>query len=156
MPKEIERKYLVKPDLWRQHCVRKDTLRDGLISHVMGRKVRIRVYNDTRAVLTLKGPRQGISRDEFEYEIPTSDGLALLRDHCDGLVLEKTRHYIAHAGHEWIVDEYDGLLAGVILAEIELPTEDTAFATPDWIDREVTGDPRYQKVNMLADRLQEA
>lgn len=148
MPKEIERKFLVANDLWRRDIVRKVRLRDGLLAFADGRKVRVRFYDD-RATLTVKGRRHGISRDEFEYDIPACDGLTLLEDHCDGEVVDKMRNHVMFDGFEWIVDEYQGLLAGVILCEIELPAEDTRFSRPPWLGEEVTGVQKYRNINMI-------
>lgn len=150
MPREIERKFLVADGGWREAIASSARLRDGLLASVDGRKVRVRCLED-RAFLTVKGPREGISRDEFEYEIPLADGLAMLA-HCGGVTLEKTRHRVPFAGFEWSVDEYAAPLDGVILAEIELPAEDAAFARPPWLGREVTGRAEYRKINMLRAR----
>ncbi|SFI69553.1 CYTH domain-containing protein [Albimonas pacifica] len=154
MPREIERKFLVADAGWRQAVSTSLRLRDGLLASVDGRKVRVRCLED-RAFLTVKGPREGISRDEFEYEIPLADGLAML-DHCQGATLEKTRHLVPFAGFEWSVDEYAPPLDGVILAEIELPAEDAVFARPPWLGREVTGRDEYRKITMLRARLARA
>ena len=121
MPIEIERKFLLANEGWRDAVVRSTRLRDGILAFYDGRKVRIRLYDD-KATLTIKGPRKGLARHEFEYEIPLPDGLVLLEQHCKGEVVEKTRHHIPALGHEWVVDEYHGLLDGVILAEVELPS----------------------------------
>lgn len=155
MAKEIERKFLVRNDEWRKDVSRKVRLRDGLVAFVEGRKVRVRFYDD-RATLTVKGPRNGLSRDEFEYDIPKSDGLTLLEKHCSGEVVEKTRHHLDLGGFEWVIDEYQGLLSGVVLAEIELPSEDAEFARPHWLGREVTGMSKYRKINMIKARRREA
>lgn len=155
MPKEIERKFLVANDLWRDEVVRKVRLRDGLLAFADGRKVRVRFYDD-RATLTVKGRRKGISRDEFEYDIPVCDGLALLEDHCDGEVIEKTRNHVMFGDFEWIIDEYHGLLSGVVISEIELPSENTDFPLPAWLGEEVTGLKKYSKVNMIKCMLQRA
>lgn len=151
MAKEIERKFLIADESWRNDVARTVHLRDGLLAVVNGRKVRIRFYDD-RATLTVKGRRNGISRDEFEYDIPSDDGLAMLAEHCHGDVLEKTRHFIPHHGLEWTVDVYHGLLCGIVIAEIELPSEDCAFPRPRWVGREVTGLSEYRQVNMVAAR----
>ncbi|MGA0616129.1 CYTH domain-containing protein [Paracoccus sp. KR1-242] len=152
MPKEIERKFLVANDLWRAQVLRKVNLRDGLVAVEDGRKVRIRFYDD-RATLTVKGKRIGISRDEFEYEIPANDARIMLEQHCDSAILEKTRHHLMADGQEWVVDEYHGLLEGVVLAEIELPSEDAAISSPPWLGEEVTGNDDYRKTSMVRARV---
>ncbi|WP_172327238.1 CYTH domain-containing protein [Mangrovicoccus sp. HB161399] len=151
MAKEIERKFLVTGDGWRGAVLHAVELRDGLLSDHGGRKVRIRFY-DGHATLTVKGPRMGISRDEFEYDIPAEDAEAMLLRHCPGGTVEKVRHHVLHDGLEWFVDEYRGLLAGTVFAEIELPCEEAVFSCPSWIGREVTGLPEFRQANMLEAR----
>lgn len=148
MAKEIERKFLVKTEAWRDQAHRQVRIRDRLLAFSDGRKVRVRFYDD-HATLTVKGKRKGIARDEFEYDIPQSDGLILLEQHCERDVLVKTRHHVHHEGFDWTVDEYFDLLAGVVLAEIELPSEDAAFSKPVWLGKEVTGMQKYRQVNLV-------
>ena len=155
MPTEIERKFLVAHDGWREAVTHSTSLRVGLLAFYDGRKIRIRFYDD-RATLTVKGPRKGLARDEFEYEIPGSDGLALLERHCKGEVVEKTRHHIPVGQWAWIVDEYHGLLAGIILAEIELASEDAVPEIPNWVGKEVTGVEKYRKINLVKARKRKA
>ncbi|ARC38332.1 CYTH domain-containing protein [Paracoccus yeei] len=151
MPIEIERKFLLANEGWRDAVVRSTRLRDGILAFYDGRKVRIRLYDD-KATLTIKGPRKGLARHEFEYEIPLPDGLVLLEQHCKGEVVEKTRHHIPALGHEWVVDEYHGLLDGVILAEVELPSEGARLDLPAWVGKEVTGVDKYRKITMVKAR----
>lgn len=152
MPIEIERKFLVVSDEWRAAIVKSVRLEDGLIASVGGRKVRVRISDD-RATLTVKGARVGIGRDEFEYEIPHADAEAMLRDHCEGKVVTKVRHFVQEAGFTFEIDVYDGILAGVIIAEVELDAEDQDFPQPAWLGEEITGREEYRKVNMLKVRL---
>lgn len=149
---EIERKFLVASEHWQKDVVRSVRLRDGLISSSERGKVRVRVTDD-RATLAVKGPRTGLSREEYEYEIPLEDALALLDRHCAGTVLEKTRFFVPAGDLVWEVDVYSGILAGVVIAEIELPAEDAAFVRPSWVGIEVTGQEEYRKINMLSARL---
>jgi CYTH domain-containing protein len=144
---EIERKFLVASDEWRGDVVEVRDLRDGLIARLGGRKVRVRLTHG-RASLAVKGPRENLARPEFEYEIPADDAEAILRM-CDGLIIEKTRHCVRHAGHVWHVDVHHGVLAGLILAEIELRAPDEPFALPRWVGREVTEDPAFRKGALL-------
>lgn len=148
---EIERKFLLASEAWRDGISHRVELRDGLLSSDGGRKLRVRFYDD-RATLTFKGPRRGISRDEFEYDIPPEDAEALLERHCPETIIEKTRYFIYFGGFEWSVDEFHGPLAGMVLAEIELKREDASFPLPPWIGREVTGDPAYRQGSLLAAR----
>jgi CYTH domain-containing protein len=129
-------------------------IRDGLIANNKGHKVRVRIANDV-ATIALKSRRCGPVRNEFEYAIPYSDAEEMLRIMCDGNVLDKVRHFVSHAGDTWEVDVYEGFLEGVVLAEIELADADQNLILPDWIGAEVTADPRYRKINMVAARLAE-
>jgi CYTH domain-containing protein len=136
---EIERKFLVKGVLWRN-----DTgvlYRQGYLNREAARTVRVRVAGDA-AFLTIKGKSLGATRAEFEYPIPLADAQALL-SLCDGPLIEKTRFIVHHAGHRWEVDEFAGDNAGLVVAELELASEDEAFVPPDWVGDEVTDDPRY-------------
>jgi adenylate cyclase len=152
MPLEIERKFLVASDAWKSAVDQVEVLKDGLIARSPQGKVRVRLAHD-RAWLAVKSDRRGgVSRQEFEYEIPTEDAEALLRGFCQGPILEKTRHCVRHQGHLWSVDVHQGPLAGLILAEVELQSEAEPLALPSWVGREVTHDPRYSKRNLLAAR----
>jgi CYTH domain-containing protein len=152
MALEIERKFLIANAGWKNSVARRVRIRDGLIANNNGHKARVRIADDV-ATIALKSRRRGLVRDEFEYAIPLSDADQMLRTMCDGNVLDKVRHFILHTSNTWHVDVYEGLLEGVVLAEIELTDVDQAFTLPDWIGAEVTGDPRYRKINMVAARL---
>lgn len=136
---EIERKFLVIDDSWRSapavyFC-------QGYLNRTKERTVRVRVAGGL-GYLTIKGVSQGASRAEFEYEIPVADARQLL-ELCDGPVIEKYRRNIAVAGMTWEVDEFLGANQGLVVAEIELESEDQAFVRPTWVGQEVTGDRRY-------------
>jgi CYTH domain-containing protein len=148
MPVEIERKFLVLSDEWRKLATRSQRLRDGILARFGDGKVRVRIADD-QAWLTVKGPRTGLRRSEFEYEIAHSEAEEMLRTLCGGPVLEKTRHLVPCGEFTWEVDVYEQALAGLILTEIELEHEDQAFTVPAWVGREVTHDPRYRKANLL-------
>ena len=148
---EIERKFLVANERWRDHVSATLMLKDGLVVRDDDAKVRVRSYGD-RTTLTVKGRRDGMRREEFEYDIPPADAEALFRL-CGDHVLEKARHIVPWHGHTWEIDVYRGLLDGVVIAEVELASEASSFVLPDWIGVEVTGDPRYKKINMLRERL---
>ena len=145
MSLEIERKFLVTNDDWKQSVTRSARITDGLIASSNGRKVRVRIEND-RATVAIKSARKGPARSEYEYEIPVDDAEELLTM-CDR-TLEKDRHYVEDEGTLWTVDVYDGVLKGVVIAEVELDREDQELKLPGWISMEVTGDPRYSKINM--------
>ena len=150
---EIERKFLVANDGWKNSIARRVRIRDGLIANNNGQKARVRIADDV-ATIALKSRRRGlIVRDEFEYAIPLSDAEEILRIMCDGNVLYKIRHFVLHTSNTWQVDVYKGLLDGVVLAEIELTDVDQTLILPDWIGAEVTSDPRYRKINMVAAHL---
>ncbi|WP_040485713.1 CYTH domain-containing protein [Lutibaculum baratangense] len=145
---EIERKFLVSSEGWRGMVTESRTLRDGLIGRFGEGKVRVRVCGE-EATLTVKGPRDGLRRAEYEYRIPVSDAEELLSLSIVP-VLEKTRHVVRYSGTTWQVDVYAGLLGGLVLAEVELEREDQEIELPDWVGREVTGEPEYRKANLLA------
>ena len=146
-PVEIERKFLIANDGWRQLAVRSVRLRDGLIAAYRDRKVRARIAGDI-ATIAVKGQRIGIVRAEFEYEIPIADAERMFSAICQGDVLEKERFFVEDAGGTWHVDVYGGILEGVVLAEIELEYESQELILPPWIGKEVTGDSFYKKTNL--------
>jgi len=143
---EIERKFLVRGTDWRQGAPVR--LRQGYLNRDKERTVRVRIAG-SRAYLTIKGLTRGVSRPEFEYEIPLQDGEALLTL-CDGLPLEKDRYTLQHAGATWEVDEFLGANAGLAIAEIELNDERQEFERPGWLSTEVTDDPRYFNSSLIA------
>ncbi|TXM72742.1 CYTH domain-containing protein [Methylobacterium sp. WL12] len=145
---EIERKFLVAHEGWRANVVGQRLLRDGLVGHFGGGKVRVRIA-EGRGWLTVKGERKGLARAEFEYEIPGADAEAMLTEVCEPCLIEKTRHCVPHAGVNWEVDVYGGALSGMVLAEIELRDEGQAVERPDWLGTEVTHDPRFRQSTML-------
>jgi len=145
MAREIERKFLLKSDAWRSR-VGGVTYRQGYLSTVPERTVRVRLAG-AHAFLTVKGITKGHSRLEFEYPVPVADAEEMLAL-CEGPLVEKTRYEIPHAGKTWQVDEYHGDNHGLILAEIELTSEDEKFEVPEWIGTEVSGDSRYYNSNL--------
>ena len=136
---EIERKFLVVGDDWRSAPA--VPYAQGYLNRDKQRTVRVRIAQDA-AWLTVKGISTGAARAEFEYAIPVADAGQLLAL-CDGPVIRKTRRVIEHAGATWEVDEFQGDNAGLVVAEIELPSEDAAFQRPAWLGAEVTHDARY-------------
>jgi CYTH domain-containing protein len=107
----------------------------------------VRTVND-KGYLTIKGIAVGASRPEFEYEIPYQDALELL-DICEKPLIEKIRYRVEEGGLVWEIDEFFGENQGLIIAELELQSEDQEFKKPDWVGDEVTGDPRYYNVNLI-------
>jgi len=148
MAVEIERKFLVKNDSWR-HLAKSKAYRQGYLCVDKDRTVRVRIAGDT-AYLTIKGISVGASRLEYEYEIPVIDADMMLNQLCVRPFIEKKRYEILSDGLIWEVDEFEGTNKGLIIAEVELETEDQNFCKPDWIGEQVTGDPRYYNVNLIA------
>ncbi|MBW4419213.1 MAG: CYTH domain-containing protein [Myxacorys californica WJT36-NPBG1] len=143
---EIERKFLVSNDDWRTLAT--GTLyRQGYIPTTDQRTVRVRIAGQ-QGFLTIKGKTQGISRSEFEYEIPLEDAAQLLDTLCDPPLIEKHRYRIPLDGLVWEVDEFLGENAGLIVAEVELADEAQAIALPSWIGQEVSSDLRYYNSNL--------
>jgi CYTH domain-containing protein len=140
MATEIERKFLVTGDQWRDGAVGSQ-FRQGYLVRDRERSVRVRIAGD-EAWLNIKGATKGISRQEFEYRIPLDDALALLALSMDPPI-EKTRYLINHEGHLWEVDEFHGANGGLLVAEIELENESNEFPLPPWVGDEVSDDPRY-------------
>ncbi len=140
-PVEIERKFLVVDEGWRLGAVGR-SIRQGYLSRGDSAVVRVRIYGDD-AFLTVKGKQVGITCPEFEYAIPLDEAAAML-ELAQGSLIEKTRYRIEFSGHTWEVDEFEGENRGLILAEIELGSEDEPFAKPSWVGREVSRDPRFK------------
>lgn len=140
MAVEIERKFLVKNDSWKTEVMKALECRQGYMVSDRKRTVRVRTMGET-GYLTVKGATSSISRMEFEYEIDKADASYMLML-CDHFV-EKTRHYIEHAGMTWELDVFEGANAGLVMAEIELESETQVFDLPDWAGEEVSGDERY-------------
>lgn len=142
MPIEIERKFLVSGDAWRQGAERSAAMRQGYLGGAEGRaSIRVRV-SGTQAWLNIKAAVLGSQRAEYEYAIPLDEANQMLDTLCIGLI-DKIRHYVRHEGHLWEVDEFLGDNAGLVVAEIELDHADEAFARPSWLGTEVTDEQRY-------------
>ncbi|MFQ5551384.1 MAG: CYTH domain-containing protein [Gemmatimonadales bacterium] len=136
---EIERKYLVTGDAWRSWP--STQYRQGYITE-SGATVRARVAGN-QGFLTIKGKRNGIARAEFEYPIPAEHANWIIETLCENRVVEKTRHRVEHGDVVWEVDEFHGPNAGLVIAEVELESENQAIDLPDWIGREVTEESRF-------------
>lgn len=136
---EIERKFLVVGDVWRSAPA--VFYSQGYLNRDKARTVRVRIAGE-EAFLTIKGISEGARRAEFEYPIPLRDARELLVL-CEQPLIEKYRRKILHDGFVWEVDEFLGENAGLVVAEVELPAEDTAFSLPAWVGDEVTQDVRY-------------
>ena len=145
---EIERKFLVAGD-FRPHVYKSICIIQGYLSSVPERTVRVRIQGD-EAFLTIKGiaNENGTSRYEWEKQIEVADAQDLLKIAEPGII-EKTRHLIKAEPYIYEVDEFFGANAGLIIAEIELPSEDADFEKPDWLGAEVTGEKRYYNSNLV-------
>lgn len=148
MGREIERRFLVSGEGWRQDAPGV-ALRQGYLSTDPERTVRVRLAGE-RAWLTVKGPTVGCARAEFEWPIPATEAQQLLETLCLRPLIEKVRQRIELAGRVWEVDEFRGANAGLVLAEVELPAEDATVTLPPWVGEEVTGDPRYANASLAA------
>jgi CYTH domain-containing protein len=137
--KEIERKYLVNGDDWK--TAKPIRYSQGYLNRDKSRTVRVRIAGE-KGFLTVKGLTSGMSRDEFEYSIPVEEAETML-DLCEKPLIEKNRRVISFKGFDWEVDEFLGDNEGLVVAEIELESEDQVFERPDWIGEEVTHDHRY-------------
>ena len=147
MGKEIERKFLIKGEAWR--ALAQGTMyRQGYLNSAKERTVRVRTVGE-KAFLTIKGITVGATRAEYEYEIPFGDCNALLDNLAEKPLIEKKRYKIKRGDFTWEIDEFFGENLGLIVAEIELLSEDQAFDKPEWVGEEVTGDPRYFNSNLI-------
>jgi CYTH domain-containing protein len=146
---EIERKFLVVGDAWRDAADAGVRIAQGYLCADPTRTIRVRTMGP-RAYLTIKGAPAGLTRAEFEYEIPADDVRELLGTLALPTPIDKTRYTIMHAGLEWVVDEFHGDNAPLVMAEVELDSEDQTVELPQWAGLEVSGDARYSNSNLSA------
>jgi adenylate cyclase len=147
---EIERKFLTRGPQWRDEVVQTHTIRQGYLSTDVDRVVRVRVVNDETGFITVKGRRHGATRAEFEYQIPGAEAVAMLDRLCLRPFIEKRRHILSLRPGAWVVDEFLGVCDGLVLAEVELPDEDSVPPVPAWAGRDVTSDDRYTNAALVA------
>ena len=152
MAKEIERKFLVLDERWREAVIRKTAMRQAYIVSMEDRSLRVRILDGIAARLTIKIGRSAMTRDEFEYDIPLEDAEEMLGN-AIGIVLDKTRHEVEHQGYVWEVDAYHGAYNGLVVAEVELDSERQNPPLPDWLGPEVTGDGRYSNQSLATEDL---
>ena len=148
MATEVERKFLVKSEAWRAGVEKVIAIRQFYLAVTADRSVRIRVSDGAAAKLTMKFGSHTPVREEFEYEIPLEDALEM-QAQAVGVVIEKRRHHVRHAGYLYEVDVFSGRLDGLVVAELETADSVPASLLPGWLGREVTGDMRYSNA-MLA------
>lgn len=150
MATEIEHKYLVKADLWHKVAPHKSVhVKQAYLLTDPDKTIRVRTMGD-QAFITIKGKASGASRLEYEYEIPLQDANELIGKFASDLI-EKIRHYVIHETKTWEVDEFKGLNNGLMVAEIELATEEESYQLPAWVGRNVTDDHRYANSNLVSD-----
>lgn len=147
MPVEIERKFLVTGEGWRDDAGPGVHYRQGYLAKTGRATVRVRCGGG-EASLTVKSPRRRLTRDEYSYAIPIEDAEAMISEQCAGRVLEKMRFLVPHRGMTWHLDVYEGAAAGLVIAEIELAFEDQPFVKPAWAGAEVSHRARYQNSNI--------
>ena len=142
MGKEIERKFLLRSDAWREEVRDSVRLVQGYLSRGEQSAVRVRIKGD-RAELNIKHTLDGINRLEFEYQIPLDDAREILEHVALRPLIDKTRFHVVHGNHLWEIDEFYAENTGLIIAEIELEDADEDFDRPAWLGEEVSHDKRY-------------
>lgn len=149
MGTEIERKFLLKDDSWRSGAVGLECLQ-GYLSTRKERLVRVRTIGP-RGFITIKGIATGLSRTEYEYEIPLREAHEILEGLCVRPLIEKTRYRVEFEGLVWEIDEFHGENQGLVIAEVEMKDEEQAVPLPEWIGEEVSQEPRYFNSNLVSD-----
>lgn len=151
MAREIERKFLVIADTWREQVIKQTRFVQGYLNSIeetsCKSSVRIRLEGD-QANINIKSLEIGLSRDEYEYPIDVADAENMLKNLTVGPVIEKIRYLVPASTGVWEIDEFFGDNAGLIVAELELPDENTPIDLPDWIGTEVTDDLKYYNVSL--------
>lgn len=147
MGKEVERKFLVNQDTW-QPLDAGVHFKQGYLSSQKERVVRVRIEGD-KAKITIKGITTGVTRSEFEYLIPVDDAALLLDNLCEQPLIDKHRYRQEVGGKVWEIDVFHGQNEGLVVAEIELASEEEGFVLPPWAVQEVSSDPRYFNSNLL-------
>lgn len=146
---EIERKFLLNDDSWREQVIESTRISQGYLTQNEGKSsVRVRLSGN-KANINIKSRELAISRQEYEYPVPVEDARMMLDTLCVG-VIDKIRHHVDFQGHTWEIDEFKGENKGLIVAEIELDSEESDFPHPDWLSDEVSHDPRYYNVNLIS------
>lgn len=148
MATEIEHKFLLRDDRWRQQVERSVRMRQGYLTSDARCSVRVRVAGG-QGFLNLKSGTLGIQRSEYEYSIPLAEAEEILDTLCEKPLLEKTRHFVRFGDHLWEIDEFAGANAGLIVAEVELSCPDEPFVRPDWAGEDVSHDIRYYNSQLV-------
>lgn len=149
---EIERKFLVKNENFKTEATERYLYRQGYIEGTVAATVRVRVIED-KGFFTVKSKSVTFTRNEYEYEIPLADAKEMLESLC-GNKVEKYRYIVWHDGKRWEVDEFLGANEGLLVAELELQSEQETFALPDWLGEEVSHDFRYRNSHLATNPFQ--
>lgn len=144
---EIEKKFLIKNDNWKQFVSEEKEITQGYLNANPNRTVRVRIAGK-QGFLTIKSKSKGSVRSEFEYEIPIEDATELI-ELCEKPILSKTRFIVKFENHKWEIDVFEKENKGLVVAEIELSKEDEFFLTPDWIGKEVTEETKYYNSQLI-------
>ena len=144
---EIEKKFLIKNDNWKQFVSEEKEITQGYLNANPNRTVRVRIAGKL-GFLTIKSKSKGSVRSEFEYEIPIEDATELI-ELCEKPILSKTRFIVKFENHKWEIDVFEKENKGLVVAEIELSKEDEFFLTPDWIGKEVTEETKYYNLQLI-------
>jgi len=142
---EIEKKFLLKNNSWRHQVSTSTVFKQGYFGGSGKASLRVRIEGD-KANLNIKGATIGVVRQEYEYPIPFSEAEELLMSLCEQPLIEKVRHIVHSATHKWEIDEFKGDNSGLIVAEVELQSEDEIIELPDWVGKEVSAEEKYYNV----------
>ena len=148
MATEIERKFLVVSDDWREQATSHKMMMQGYFAGGGKASIRVRISGDN-ANLNIKSATLGVTRKEYEIPIPVADAREMIETLCEKPVIEKTRYYVPHHQHIWEVDVFVGDNEGLVVAEIELSDADEVFEKPAWLGKEVSDDTRYYNVCLV-------
>lgn len=144
---EIERKFLVRDESWRGQAKKPALIRQAYLARTGAMSLRVRIQDCVGATLTIKSAAVEIRRLEFEYPIPLADA-AVLFELREGGPLEKLRYKLPQEGLTWEIDVFKGENEGLVIAEIEVPHEETVFERPSWLGDEITGHRRYSNASL--------
>lgn len=151
MAREIERKFLLENEQWKALAHKKTFYAQGYLNDIADKtcksSVRVRLEGD-KAKMNIKSLEIGLSRDEYEYEIPFSDAKKMLESLAVGPVIEKDRYLVTLGSHTWEIDEFHGENTGLVVAEVEMQSEDEVVEIPAWAGREVTEEVRYYNISL--------
>ncbi len=148
MGTEIERKYTLKNQQWRNNVEHSERMVQGYLAGNARASVRIRIIGD-KANLNIKSATLGIFRQEYEYALPLNDAEKMLNELCEKPLIDKVRHYVYFSGKKWEIDVFSGENEGLVVAEVELNDINEAIDLPDWVEKEVSQDTRYYNVSLV-------